>query len=144
MNPQEATIEELLGAVASSGEHDLRFRDPPERKAAWEEIERRLKVAHGGLLRALDYRAGSPEGLNIKADVRDALHASGFTGSMGEQGDSLAQSAATEALEAAIRAASPSERWIAIPHEEWRGLLAAIPHDPDLQPDRFTTRGAKE
>lgn len=40
----------------------------------------------------------------------------------------------TEALEAAIRHASPSSRWISIPHEQWRGLLAAIPHDPELQP----------
>lgn len=40
----------------------------------------------------------------------------------------------TEAIEAAIRHASPSDRWIAIPHEQWRDLLAAIPHDPDLQP----------
>jgi hypothetical protein len=40
---------------------------------------------------------------------------------------------ATEALEAAIRAASPATNWTAIPHEQWRGLLAAIPHDPELR-----------
>jgi hypothetical protein len=32
-----------------------------------------LAEAHGGLLRALDYRAATPEGLSIKHDVRDAL-----------------------------------------------------------------------
>lgn len=35
---------------------------------------------------------------------------------------------ATAALDAAIDAAAPSERWIAIPHEQWQGLLVAIPH----------------
>lgn len=45
-----------------------------------------LVEAHGGLLRALDYRAATPEGLSIKYDVRDALRRTGFTGSMGEVG----------------------------------------------------------
>lgn len=45
-----------------------------------------LAEAHGGLLRALDFRAGTPEGLEIKADVRHALRSSGFLGNMGEQG----------------------------------------------------------
>ena len=40
------------------------------------EIERLrglLSEAHGGLIRALDFRAGTPHGLAIKRDVRDAL-----------------------------------------------------------------------
>jgi len=44
------------------------------------EIERLkglLAEAHGGLLRALDYRAATPEGLSIKYDVRDALMRTG-------------------------------------------------------------------
>jgi hypothetical protein len=38
-----------------------------------------LAEAHGGLLRALDYRAVTPEGLAIKADIRDALRRTGVT-----------------------------------------------------------------
>jgi hypothetical protein len=40
-----------------------------------------------------------------------------------------------EAMRAAIRASSPSERWVAIPHEEWRNLLAII-KPGDVQPER--------
>ena len=53
------------------------------------EIERLtglLSEAHGGLLRALDYRAATPEGLAIKRDVRDALRRTGYVGSFGECG----------------------------------------------------------
>jgi hypothetical protein len=42
-----------------------------------------LSEAHAGLVRALDYRAVTAEGLAIKADVRDALRRTGFAGSMG-------------------------------------------------------------
>lgn len=42
-----------------------------------------LCEAHGGLKRALDYRAATAEGLSIKYDVRDALQRSGFTGDLG-------------------------------------------------------------
>lgn len=42
-----------------------------------------LAEAHGGLLRALDFRTASPEGLSIKHDVRDALRRTGFTGDFG-------------------------------------------------------------
>lgn len=42
-----------------------------------------LANAHDGLKRALDYRAATPEGLGIKADVRRALEMSGHTESSG-------------------------------------------------------------
>lgn len=42
-----------------------------------------LCEAHGGLRRALDYRAATPEGLSIKHDVRDALKRTGFSGDLG-------------------------------------------------------------
>lgn len=44
-----------------------------------------LAEAHAGLLRALDFRAATPEGLAIKADVRDALRRTGFQGNFGTQ-----------------------------------------------------------
>lgn len=44
---------------------------------------------------------------------------------------------ARDAVEAAIRQASPSERWVAVPHEEWRGILAATRPAADAQPRRF-------
>jgi hypothetical protein len=44
-----------------------------------------LYEAHAGLLRGLDYRAATPEGLSIKYDLRDALRRTGFTGSVGER-----------------------------------------------------------
>lgn len=47
-------------------------------------LEGLLAEAHGGLLRALDYRAATPEGLAIKHDVRDALRRTGYVGTMGE------------------------------------------------------------
>lgn len=54
------------------------------------EIERLtglLAEAHGGLLRALDYRSATPEGLSIKYDVRDALRRTGFSGDMGTRAE---------------------------------------------------------
>ena len=45
-----------------------------------------LCEAHNGLLRGLDYRAATPEGLSIKADLRDCLRQTGFTGNMGVVG----------------------------------------------------------
>lgn len=42
-----------------------------------------LCEAHGGLLRGLDYRAGTPEGCSIKHDLRHVLRRTGFTGTMG-------------------------------------------------------------
>lgn len=59
-----------------------------DRLALLKTLEEQLPVAHAGLLRALDYRAATPEGLAIRADVRDALNRSGFTGPMGEMGGS--------------------------------------------------------
>lgn len=47
-------------------------------------LEGLLAEAHGGLLRALDYSAATPNGLAIRADVRDALRRTGFVGVMGE------------------------------------------------------------
>jgi hypothetical protein len=44
-----------------------------------------LSNAHDGLKRALDYRAATPDGLCIKADVRRALETSGFTGPLGHR-----------------------------------------------------------
>jgi hypothetical protein len=44
-----------------------------------------LAEAHGGLLRALDYRSATPSGISIKDDVRNALRRTGFTGPMGVQ-----------------------------------------------------------
>lgn len=46
-----------------------------------------LAEAHGGLLRALDYRAATPEGLSIKHDVRHTLAVTGFRGSMGHRAE---------------------------------------------------------
>jgi len=54
------------------------------------EVERLLGLlaeAHGGLLRALDYRAATPEGLKIKADIRDTLERTGFAGNYGFRSD---------------------------------------------------------
>jgi hypothetical protein len=48
-----------------------------------ERLQGLLAEAHGGLLRALDYRAATPEGLAIKDDVRDALRRTGFVGDFG-------------------------------------------------------------
>jgi hypothetical protein len=42
-----------------------------------------LAEAHAGLLRALDFRAATPEGLAIKHDVRDTLRRVGFAGPWG-------------------------------------------------------------
>ena len=42
-----------------------------------------LAVTHAGLLRALDYRAATPQGLSIKRDVRWALGESGYKGDYG-------------------------------------------------------------
>lgn len=50
-----------------------------------ERLQGLLYEAHMGLLRALDYRAATPEGLAIKYDVRDALRRTGFVGNMGER-----------------------------------------------------------
>jgi hypothetical protein len=44
-----------------------------------------LTEAHMALLRGLDYRAATPEGLAIKCDLRDALNRTGFSGLMGER-----------------------------------------------------------
>lgn len=50
------------------------------------ELRSQLADAQAGLLRALDFRTATPEGLAIKADVREALRRSGFDGPMGEVG----------------------------------------------------------
>lgn len=46
-------------------------------------LEGLLAEAHAGLLRALDFRAGTPYGNAIKADVRNTLERTGFKGSYG-------------------------------------------------------------
>jgi hypothetical protein len=46
-----------------------------------------LAEAHAGLLRALDFRAATPEGLAVKADVRDALRRTGFAGDYGTRAE---------------------------------------------------------
>jgi hypothetical protein len=48
-----------------------------------ERLQGLLCEAHAGLLRALDYRSATPEGLAIKHDVRDALRRTGFVGNLG-------------------------------------------------------------
>jgi hypothetical protein len=48
-----------------------------------ERLQGLLCEAHAGLVRALDYRAATPEGLSIKHDVRDTLRRTGFSGDMG-------------------------------------------------------------
>jgi len=48
-------------------------------------LEGLIAEAHGGLLRALDYRAATPEGLSVKYDVRDTLRRTGYTGTHGLQ-----------------------------------------------------------
>lgn len=53
------------------------------RDARIDELEGLLAEAHAGLRRALDYRAATPEGLSIKADVRDTLRRTGFVGVLG-------------------------------------------------------------
>jgi hypothetical protein len=42
-----------------------------------------LVEAQSGLVRALDYRAATPEGLAIKGDIRDALRRVGCYGNLG-------------------------------------------------------------
>jgi hypothetical protein len=42
-----------------------------------------LAEAHAAMCRALDFRTASPEGLSIKADVREALTRTGFRGDPG-------------------------------------------------------------
>ena len=78
---QEKAMTENLGKF---GHH------PDETIDAEVEIEilqGRLSDAHTGLLRALDYRAATPEGLAIKGDVRRALEQSGFAGSLGHRAE---------------------------------------------------------
>lgn len=69
--------------MTPDGRYDLTAIHP-DREVALEvlvdSLEGLLVEAHGGLLRALDYRAATPEGLAIKADVRDALRRTGFRG----------------------------------------------------------------
>jgi hypothetical protein len=42
-----------------------------------------LFETHAGLVRALDYRAATPEGVAIKHDIRDTLRRTGFTADLG-------------------------------------------------------------
>lgn len=49
-----------------------------------ERLQGLLTEAHMALLRGLDYRAATPEGLSIKYDLRDGLRRTGFAGDMGE------------------------------------------------------------
>lgn len=64
-----------------------KFRHHPDplidREVEIGRLEGLLAEAQAGLCRALDYRAATPEGLAIKADVRDTLRRTGFSGPMG-------------------------------------------------------------
>ena len=72
---------------AKEEEQTMRFGHHPDPLTDAEvEIDRLqglLAEVHASLRRALDYRAATPEGLAIKADVRDALRRTGFVGTMG-------------------------------------------------------------
>lgn len=48
-----------------------------------------LTETHRGLLRALDFKTVTPEGVSIKADVRHCLVRTGFNRPMGEVGTPL-------------------------------------------------------
>lgn len=48
-----------------------------------ERLQGLLCEAHAGLIRALDYRAATPEGLSVRYDVRDALRRTGFASNLG-------------------------------------------------------------
>lgn len=48
-----------------------------------ERLQGLLCEAHAGLVRALDYRAATPNGLAIKYDVRDALRRTEYKGDLG-------------------------------------------------------------
>ncbi len=80
-----------MEATMAEAETVGRFGHHPDGEIDAElEIERYrglLSEAHAGLLRALDYRAATPEGLAIKGDVRDALRRTGFAGNMGHRAD---------------------------------------------------------
>lgn len=105
---------------------------------------RRAEVAEAALTEARAAFAQAREEIDETAEERDdwaRAHANAQRTLATTENERNSVRAALEqaqaALEAAIRHASPAEQWIAIPHEQWRNLLAAIPHDPDLQPDRI-------
>lgn len=60
---------------------DSRIRSNQDEKL--DQICKQLAEAHKGLLRALDFRTCTPEGLKIKEYVREQLRQSGFVGPMG-------------------------------------------------------------
>jgi hypothetical protein len=74
-----ATVKETLGKF---GHHP---DDLIDAQVELDRLQGLLTEAHGGLLRALDYRAATPEGLSIKADVRDCLRRTEFKGDMGQR-----------------------------------------------------------
>lgn len=50
------------------------------------EVERLMGLlaeAQAGLVRGLDFRAATPEGLAVKGDLRDTLSRTGYAGTMG-------------------------------------------------------------
>lgn len=53
------------------------------REIVVETLMSQISEAHAGLLRALDFRTGSPDGVRIKDDVRDCLRRSGYVGDFG-------------------------------------------------------------
>lgn len=53
------------------------------REVVIETLIGQLSEAHGGMLRALDFRTATPEGLAIKGDMREALRRTGFVGDFG-------------------------------------------------------------
>lgn len=76
-----------MGTTTAESQSLGRFGHHPDSQIDAEvEIERLrglLWEAHAGLVRALDFRAGTPEGIQIKHDVRDALSRTGYSGNLG-------------------------------------------------------------
>lgn len=82
---------QTIGRLLAENERlhgELQLASPVEQtlSAEVERLHAVLKIAQHGLRRALDYRAGTPEGLAIKADIRKTLIESGDPGPWGEVG----------------------------------------------------------
>lgn len=91
----EDGVERIWSYICDPGEYEVlgQFGHHPDAEIDSNvEVERLtglLAEAHGGLLRALDFQAGSPTGQQIKSDVRNALERSGYTGNLGVVGSSI-------------------------------------------------------
>jgi hypothetical protein len=71
--------------LPNGGIHYAAVHPDPEvaREIVIETLIGQLAEAHAAMCRALDFRTASPEGLAIKADVREALARTGFRGDPG-------------------------------------------------------------